>query len=265
MTQIEPASQASSDMVSVDLPAPHSPFTDWPGSAPWQPLPDAARRSFMLSGALYGAVVAVAFASPSLLMFFDDGDFKAHMLMWPLSLSLLSFVVFFWRARVAFANSRWMLDADGLRVRRSRYWRREILIPRARVQHLDVERGPIERRYGLATLIVHTAGTRMQALRQPGFDEATAARLRDALVPRHRETDDAGNAGDRVDHKAGDSAADDSAAGDSATDDAMKIDGYRASADVDPTATAASAIRTTIADDPAPTQSSASFVRSEPS
>lgn len=62
---------------------------------------------------------------------------------------------------------------------------------RARVQHLDIERGPIERRYGLATLVVHTAGTRLSAVRQPGFDEDSANRLRDALVPHQREHDDA--------------------------------------------------------------------------
>jgi uncharacterized protein len=194
MTQPEPASQASPETTSVDAPAMQSPFADWPGGAPWQPLPDAARRSFMLTGLLNGAVVAAAFASPSVLMFFESGEFNLRMLVWSLSLSLVSVAVFFWRARLAFAYARWMLDDDGLRVRRGRYWRREILVPRARVQHLDVERGPIERRYGLATLIVHTAGTRMQALRQPGFDEATAARLRDALVPQHREMDDAANA-----------------------------------------------------------------------
>jgi membrane protein YdbS with pleckstrin-like domain len=59
------------------------------------------------------------------------------------------------------------------------------------VQHLDIERGPIERRFGLATLVVHTAGTRLNAVRQPGFDEAAATRLRDALVPQEREHDDA--------------------------------------------------------------------------
>jgi membrane protein YdbS with pleckstrin-like domain len=82
------------------------------------------------------------------------------------------------------------LDDDGLRVRRGHYWRRETLVPRARVQHLDIERGPIERHFGLATLVVHTAGTRLSALRQPGFDEHDAEALRQALVPRTREHDD---------------------------------------------------------------------------
>jgi uncharacterized protein len=277
MTDINAEPLASPETTSADAPAIQSPFADWPGSAPWQPLPDAARRSFMLSGLIYGAVFSVAFASLPLLMFFENRDFNLRMLLWPLSLSLLSFALFFWRARLAFAYARWTLDDDGLRVRRGRYWRREILIPRARVQHLDVERGPIERRYGLATLIVHTAGTRLQALRQPGFDEATAARLRDALVPQHRETDNretdhretdgAGNAGDSIDDIPDNGKPDDSesTADANATDDAANVVSHRASANVDPITTAVSAIPApTVTDDPSSPPPSAPGVRSDP-
>ena len=56
---------------------------------------------------------------------------------------------------------------------------------------LDLERGPIERRFGLATLVVHTAGTRMNALRQHGFLDADAVALRDALLPEPDAHDDA--------------------------------------------------------------------------
>lgn len=85
----------------------------------------------------------------------------------------------------------WRLDAQGLRVRRGWIWRTEILVPRSRVQHLDLERGPLERRRQLATLIVHTAGTRQNALRQSGLDDADAVALRDALVPEAERHDDA--------------------------------------------------------------------------
>ena len=85
----------------------------------------------------------------------------------------------------------WRLDAQGLRVRRGWIWRKEILVPRSRVQHLDLERGPLERRRQLATLIVHTAGTRLSALRQSGLDDADAMALRDALVPEAERHDDA--------------------------------------------------------------------------
>ena len=67
---------------------------------------------------------------------------------------------------------------------------RALLVPRSRVQHLDIERGPIERRFGLATLVVHTAGTRLHALRQPGLLAADALALRDALLPEADRDDD---------------------------------------------------------------------------
>ena len=53
-------------------------------------------------------------------------------------------------------------------------WQLETRIPISRVQHLDLRRGPLERRAGLATLIVHTAGTRLSAVTVNGLDEADA-------------------------------------------------------------------------------------------
>lgn len=170
----------------------HAPagFGEWPGEAPWQRLPEAARRSFRLSALLLAGVISLAAGGvPLLIALIDQEPHLPLRLLLTLPVIALIFGIALWRASVAYRNVRWRLDEDGLRVRRGRIWRSEVLVPRARVQHLDIERGPIERRYGLATLIVHTAGTRMNALRQPGFDEATAARLRDALVPKVREVD----------------------------------------------------------------------------
>lgn len=182
-----PAPPASGEAAPEPLPAA---FADWPGEAPWQRLPEAARRSFRLSALLLAGVISmVAGGLPLLIALIDQEPHLPLRLLWTLPAVALIFGFALWRASVAYRSVRWRLDEDGLRVRRGRYWRTEVLVPRARVQHLDIERGPIERRYGLATLIVHTAGTRMHALRQPGFDEDTAARLRDALVPKIREVD----------------------------------------------------------------------------
>jgi membrane protein YdbS with pleckstrin-like domain len=95
-----------------------------------------------------------------------------------------------WIAYRRWKSSAWKLDGTGLHFRRGRAWRKEVLVPRSRVQHLDIERGPIERRYGLATLIVHTAGTRQHALRIAGLEDADAVALRDALVPDASRHDD---------------------------------------------------------------------------
>ena len=61
-------------------------------------------------------------------------------------------------------------------------WREHVSIPLTRLQHIDLHLGPLERRWGLASLEIHTAGTQNAAHRLPGLDIATARNLRDRLV-----------------------------------------------------------------------------------
>ena len=66
---------------------------------------------------------------------------------------------------------------------RSGIWFRVIkLLPLSRLQHVDLHRGPIERSHGLASLVLHTAGTHEAALIIPGLAAEEAVRLRDRLV-----------------------------------------------------------------------------------
>jgi membrane protein YdbS with pleckstrin-like domain len=37
-------------------------------------------------------------------------------------------------------------------------WRKAVLIPLQRVQHVSISQGPLQKRFGLATLKVYTAG-----------------------------------------------------------------------------------------------------------
>ena len=87
-----------------------------------------------------------------------------------------------WHARVAFRNQRWQRrPGEGVIVWRGAWWQREIWIPIKRLQHLDVVRGPLEQRLGLATLALFTAGTHHHRTIIPGLDPDEALRLRDAL------------------------------------------------------------------------------------
>ena len=56
------------------------------------------------------------------------------------------------------------------------------LLPLARVQHVDLERGPFERMMGLASLVLYTAGTHSASITVPGLAADEAVRLRDHLV-----------------------------------------------------------------------------------
>ena len=81
-----------------------------------------------------------------------------------------------------YARTGFALDAAGLRIRRGLWWRSETLVPRSRVQHTDINHGPLDRRLGLATLRVYTAGTRLASVALDGLPEARALQLRDTLV-----------------------------------------------------------------------------------
>lgn len=85
----------------------------------------------------------------------------------------------------------WRLDAQGLGVRRDLMWQLDTRVPLSRVQHLDLRRGPIERATGLATLVVHTAGSRFSAVSLSGLDQVDAERLRDTLGRQLDQDDDA--------------------------------------------------------------------------
>ena len=74
------------------------------------------------------------------------------------------------------------LDGRVLLIRKGVWFRSIKLLPLPRLQHVDVKRGPLQRRFGLATLVLHTAGTHASSIEVPGLDADEAVRLRDQLV-----------------------------------------------------------------------------------
>jgi len=74
------------------------------------------------------------------------------------------------------------LDGKVLETRHGIWFRVLQLLPLARLQHVDLHSGPIERSLGLASLLLHTAGTQETTIVIPGLDANEAVRLRDHLV-----------------------------------------------------------------------------------
>ena len=70
---------------------------------------------------------------------------------------------------------------DRLRVVRGLLFRADTTVPFGRVQHIDVSRGPLERYYGLATLVLHTAGTHNASILLPGLGEDDALAMRETI------------------------------------------------------------------------------------
>ena len=100
--------------------------------------------------------------------------------IWLAAMTLAAWHAETWPAR-EFARTRYRLDPDGLQIARGVFWRGVTHVPRSRVQHTDVSQGPLERRYGLGTLVVYTAGTDHARVSLPGLAWETAVALRDEL------------------------------------------------------------------------------------
>ena len=77
--------------------------------------------------------------------------------------------------------------AEELRIRRGMLIRVRTIVPFGRVQHIDVAQGPIQRPFGLATLILHTAGTSGASVPLPGLALAEAEAMRDRIRGKIRE------------------------------------------------------------------------------
>jgi uncharacterized protein len=78
-------------------------------------------------------------------------------------------------------------EEEELHIRHGLLVRYRTVIPFGRVQHIDVAQGPVERRFGLATLILHTAGTRAAAMPLPGLPHEEAERMRDRIRAKIRQ------------------------------------------------------------------------------
>ncbi|MGW0392984.1 PH domain-containing protein [Streptomyces sp. NPDC003042] len=76
---------------------------------------------------------------------------------------------------------RYAERADDLLISRGVLWREETVVPYGRMQLVEVSSGPLERRFGLASVQLHTAAAATDA-KIPGLVPAEAERLRDRLT-----------------------------------------------------------------------------------
>lgn len=88
----------------------------------------------------------------------------------------------------AYARLAYGLTDKLLQVVRGWVFHTDTIVPFVRVQHLDVVRGPLDKMFGTATLIVHTAGTHNSIVTLPGLEPERASEIRD-LIRQHVRSD----------------------------------------------------------------------------
>lgn len=131
------------------------------------------RRTVLLAVGL-AAVVGVAVTG-----------FVAPLPAWWLSggiVLVLGMVAFGWV--MVGRNARWWGYAErdqDLYIKHGALFRRLVVVPYGRMQYVDVQAGPLEQLFKVASVHLHTASPGTSA-RIPGLPAAEAARLRDRLT-----------------------------------------------------------------------------------
>lgn len=98
-----------------------------------------------------------------------------------LVLALVGGLVVGWWTRLVWRAWQFRVGDHALHLRHGVLTRRESTIPLHRVQHIDLEAGPLERRFGLTSLVLRTASASSDAT-VPGIDAAHADELRERIL-----------------------------------------------------------------------------------
>jgi len=117
------------------------------------------------------------------------GEQGLRLLLWALGIigavaaPLLIWLATGWPA-LTYRHYGYRLDESGIEIHSGAIFRGVTTVPRSRVQHTDVSQGPVERRFGLGTLVIYTAGTHYARVSVPGLEHGVAVAIRDTLLPR---------------------------------------------------------------------------------
>ena len=136
-------------------------------------------KLLMRFAALFAAFVIVIAALVAEAALSDNTQLPFGLVFGPAFL-LAAFVAI--RVPMSRYNARgYQISRDRLRVVRGVMFRSDTIVPFGRVQHIDVDQGPVERALGIATLTLHTAGNHNSSVHLPGLGHGLAVEMREAI------------------------------------------------------------------------------------
>ncbi|MBA2511897.1 MAG: PH domain-containing protein [Rubrobacter sp.] len=154
---------------------------------PSERLDPRAKVVWRISGALnmLPLLAGAGFASFVLLRWVEASVFIGILpVLGVLVLAVFSVVV---APGLRWRRWRYEIRPDEVDLQRGVWWVSRTLVPLARIQHVDTRQGPLQRRYGLSTVVFHTAAGPNQI---PELSAPIAAEARDRIADLTREQDE---------------------------------------------------------------------------
>lgn len=136
-------------------------------------------RLVMRLGAIFAGLVITVAAIIAEAALRSNFDLPTGIIMIPAVAFSLFLVIRIPNARF---NARgYQISRDRLRVVRGVMWHSDTVVPFSRVQHIDVDQGPIERALDIATMTLHTAGSHNASVSLPGLGHELAVQMREEI------------------------------------------------------------------------------------
>lgn len=143
-----------------------------------KPDPKVAWVWFLSSSLTYGLLLLVGLALAS----WQTSRGKSIFWWLAVLIPLLLWVVSTLTLRKQYNAWRFRVTPDALEMEHGWLWRQRRVVARDRIQHIDINSGPIDRQSDLVQVVVHTSGSQVGMI--PGLDPGRAEQLRDELIPR---------------------------------------------------------------------------------
>lgn len=166
---------------TTDLPAPHPPAPDPPvepaadeDNGPLTPLDPRIVRVWRLGSAISTVIMTGLVLGALALLGWSLG--------WALPVLLLGVAEGVYVPRARYRHFGYHVGEVDVRVARGALWRTLSVVLHSRIQHVDTRQGPLARMFGLASVVVFTAGSVGAMVEIPGLAAADAEALRDRLA-----------------------------------------------------------------------------------
>jgi membrane protein YdbS with pleckstrin-like domain len=147
--------------------------------APRHQLDPRARRLWRLGSAMSG-LITVAFVTLAGYGIWRVAEYDVRWLWLASGVTLVLVILNTWLSpNLRYRHWRYEIRADEADLQHGWLTRTRQLVPMSRIQHVDTRRGPLDRRFGLASVVLYTAAGPAYI---PALANDVAAEVRDRIA-----------------------------------------------------------------------------------
>lgn len=146
---------------------------------PRDQLDPRARTLWQLSGAIFTGVVLLGVVVVGTVLLRFTGASPAFVIGAGALAVLLSALSIWPIPNVEWTHWRYEIGEQEVDLQHGWLVVTRTLVPMAQIQHVDSRRGPLERRFGLSTVVLYTAAGSTEI---PALDDAVAGEVRDRIA-----------------------------------------------------------------------------------